>query len=169
MKELVIKSIVYALEGRIIWILLKWKFRRYKRFIIFPKDKLDYSVWGMVMLPSYLKKENLLGAVIIACNRKMEKVIQFMELDNIRYQALSEESINKMMKYYALQDRSREWTVVSLTNPYDTGAERLLGKKGITYRELVYYDIYKFSNLNIENEIGEGLQKVKKIEIILGG
>lgn len=169
MRAIVTKSIVDAMEGRIIWEVLKWKFKRDKRFIIFPKDKLDYSVWGMVMLPSYLKKENLTEAVIIACNSKMKKVIQFMRLENVRYQALSEESINKMMKYYALQDRSKEWTVVSLTNPYDTGAERLFGKKGITYRELVYFDVYKFSNLNIEKEIGKELEKAQKVKTILGG
>ena len=38
---------------------------------------------------------------------------------------------------------SDKWTVVSTKMPYDTGAERLLGIKGVTLRDIIYYDIYK--------------------------
>lgn len=169
MKKIVINSIVSAVGGKLIWIVLKVKFLHYKKFIIFPKDNLNYSKWGIVMLPSYLEKENLCKVVVITCNKNTEKAIRFVGLQDVKCLVLNEKSINSMMKYYALKDMSKEWTVVSVNHPYNTGAERLLNKKGITYRELVYYDVYKFSNLNIEAEIGDKLRKAEAVKVILEG
>ena len=47
-----------------------------------------------------------------------------------------------LLAAYALCDLSRWLTVASLTEPYDTGAWRLLGKKNVGAAELVCFDIY---------------------------
>jgi len=64
-------------------------------------------------------------------------------ITNIRFIRVSKCIMTCFLSYYALKDMSNKWIVVSTKKPYDTGAERLLGIKGVTYRDIVYYDIYK--------------------------
>lgn len=163
-----IVAINCALKGKMVWLFLRYKYLRYKKFIIFPMDNQDYNAWGIIMLQSYLKKEKIEEAVVLAGNSNIYKAIKFLDLNNIRFQLLKSQYIRCLMKYYALVDMSESWTVVSVTEPYDTGAERLLGIKQVTQKEIVYYDIYKFSNRDIEKEIGEAIKKENDIKEILG-
>lgn len=160
-------AVACALRGRGIWYFLKHKFAQYKKFIIFPENNQEYNAWGIVMLQSYLIKENLKSAVVIASNRNVEKAINILNMRNVKIQLLKAKYIDEMLKYYALVDMSRLWTVVSVSMPYDTGAERLLGIEGITRKEIVYYDVFGFSNQNIEDEIGENIWETDKVKAIL--
>lgn len=166
-KRSAIIAIVQAIKGKYIWYFLKYKFIKCEKFIIFPMEDQDYNAWGIVMLRAYLDKEKLNRVVIVANDKKIANAINYVSINNAKIQFLKPKHINCLMKYYALVDMSQFWTVVSVTTPYDTGAERLLGIKEITKKEIVYYDIYGFSCNNIEAEIGRDMYKVNEIEAIL--
>ena len=66
--------------------------------------------------------------------------------------------MTQYLSYYALIDKSKKWIVVSVKQPYDTGAEKMLGKHGITKKDIVYYDIYGFTHENIDKEMDKMLE-----------
>ena len=72
-------------------------------------------------------------------------------LDNIRHYnkhiiRITSEQMSNIMRYMALVNLGAECTIVSVKEPYDTGAERLLGKKGVTKEEIVWYDVFRMSD-----------------------
>ena len=66
----------------------------------------------------------------------------------------------------ALVNLCEELTIVSVKEPYDTGAERLLGKKGVTKREILWFDIYRFTDdfIDIENKEIDSWKNVDKFK-----
>lgn len=72
----------------------------------------------------------------------------------IQCMVASKELQNNILDAYALCNLSRWLTVVSLTEPYDTGAWRLLGKKGVGLEELVCFDIYEMDAVPLRMHLG---------------
>ena len=60
----------------------------------------------------------------------------------VRKRIAPQELQQQLIDAYALCDLSKFLTVVSLTEPYDTGAWRLYGKSRVGLEELVCFDIY---------------------------
>lgn len=113
------------------------------KYIFFPESKGAYLRWGVRLLPQYIEQNGCEGIVVIAANDSVKKEMRKQRVNNIRFQKISGYCMACLMDYYALMDMSDKWIVVSTKKPYDTGAERLLGVKGVTYRDIVYYDVYK--------------------------
>lgn len=61
----------------------------------------------------------------------------------VRRIVLPPERISQILRAFAMINMTRELTVVSLMEPYDTHGMNMLGKKGTTQDELVCMDIFK--------------------------
>ena len=136
------KELMQAAAGKVF---AGWIDRRNQadRYIFFPENKEAYLRWGVRLLPQYIKQNRCDRIVVIAVDDSVEKEMGKQGIGNIRFQKVSGHCMDCLMDYYALWDMSDKWIVVSTKKPYDTGAERLLGVKGVTYRDIVYYDVYK--------------------------
>lgn len=113
------------------------------KYIFFPESKGPYLKWGVRLLPQYIEQNRCDRIVVIAVDDSVKKEMGKQRVNNVRFQKISGYCMECLMGYYALRDMSDKWIVVSTKKPYDTGAERLLGVKGVTYRDIVHYDIYK--------------------------
>lgn len=101
------------------------------------------------MLSKYISQNKYQNVIVITYNPDIIRAVQRIG-NNVFPVILPKDKIIDLMDYYAMIDMSGLWTVVSVTQPYRTGADRLLGKKGVTYREIVYYDVYKFTEPDLE-------------------
>ena len=150
--------------GRIYWEKLK---RTYgngtapSKYIMFADDDAEYNAWGLCFLEHFIEKEELDKVVILSTNEKILDGIKNIQHPNIHKKKISRKQMQCLVRYSALVPRNQEWMIVSVKQPYDTGAERLLGKKGVTKREIVWYDVYRMSE-DIDNRI---IQKAKKWDI----
>lgn len=157
---MVLKKVCYAILGGISWKVLHQKYCS-DRYVFFPSFNMEYNLWGILMLHSFIEKENYKSVTAIAANNRIITMIKRQRIEEISYKLISSRQMEQYMCYYALRDVSHKWTVVSTQIPYDTGAERLLGRCGITYRDIVYYDIYGFSDERIicsdEQAVRKGL------------
>lgn len=136
------KELIQAMLGKINAAILCRKYKADK-YVFFPDRKGEYLRWGINLLPQYMKQNKIKKIIVIAADNSVKKEIVKQKVANIRFLRVSAYSMNCFMNYYALKNMSDKWIVVSTKKPYDTGAERLLGIKGVTYRDIIYYDIYK--------------------------
>ena len=153
---MIYKRILEALMGRIYWFFLSQKYGSNKekcRYILFPSLNSEYNFWGIIMLPEFIINNDYEKIIIISSDERIITSVKSLNISNIFCESIKFQKLLCLIRYYALMDKSDIWTVVSVEEPYSTGAEKLLGKKGITYKEIVYYDIYKFSKNNINDTI----------------
>lgn len=158
-------EIADAFKGRILWAALKRKYGKGgegQKYIIFASDNPACNIWGVAMLRDYIEANGLSRTVVLAKDRKIIELVQGMKIHNLRYGILKPRQMTQLMRYYALMDKSDVWTVVSVKEPYDTGAERMVGKKGVTYKEIVFYDVYGFSDM--EKDIDMEQQWIGRVE-----
>ena len=135
----VYQRLLAALKGYFYWKTLEKKYPKTEKFIIFSGENEEYDYWGLKILPQYMESKKKKKILLlfwkennIACDtKKIEKKV------------ISHKNMENMLAYFALWDMSDKWIVVSTKKPYDTGAERLLGKNGITIKDIVKYDVYK--------------------------
>lgn len=113
------------------------------KYIFFPESKGAYLKWGVRLLPQYIEQSMCERIVVIAVDDSVKEEMKKQRVSNIKFHKISGYFMECLMDYYAVWDMSDKWIVVSTKKPYDTGAERLLGIKGTTYRDIVYYDVYK--------------------------
>ena len=151
------KKLGDGIKGRIAWFLLDNKYRA-EKYIFFPSQDAIYTKWGILMLPIYLKKNQIKKTLVLICDEKIEKLFRCLKSKEIVVKRISKTQMTQYLSYYALIDKSKKWVVVSVKQPYDTGAERMLGKHGITKKDIVYYDIYGFIHENIDKEIDKILE-----------
>ena len=62
---------------------------------------------------------------------------------------LSVEEMDSLVLLYGLYRFSEKVVIVSLTKPYDTGAERFLGVHGTTTEDLLRYDIFNIDDMTV--------------------
>lgn len=147
--------------GKFYWVKLK---RIYgngtapSKYVLFADDDNEYNAWGLCFLEHYIEKNELDRVVVLATNEKILDATKNIQHLNIRREKISPKQMKCLVRYSALVSRKEEWVIVSVKQPYDTGAERLLGKKGVTKREIVWYDVYRMSK-EIDNKI---ISKVEK-------
>lgn len=143
-----IKDFLEAFHGKCLWNQLEKKYSADK-YIVMPHVKDEYNQHAIEYLEAYLKKEKAHGAVILYQDEdilgmlKKEKISGY----DIRLKKWSDKKLHNLLKFYALYEFSKKITIISLTIPYDTCGENLIGVKGITKRELLCYDIYRFDNI----------------------
>lgn len=113
------------------------------QYIFFPESESAYLESGMELLPQYIRKNRLDRVVIIYSDRIVKEYGLKNNNMKIHFKKVSKWYMDCLLKYYALENMSGKWLVVSTKQPYDTGAEHLLGVKGVTYKDIIYYDIYR--------------------------
>lgn len=136
------KKLLKGTAGGLFWVFMKRKYAADK-YIFFPSGNDECNKWGVIFLPEYLERFQVEKAVVLTGDKRAEKQIRDLECQKIEIKRISEKRMDCMLSYYALMDMSDKWVAVSLRKPYDTGAEQLLGMKDVTYKELVYYDVYR--------------------------
>lgn len=136
------KELMQAVIGKLHATILCRKYKADK-YVFFPDSRGACLKWGISLLPEYMRQNKIHQIIVLAADNSVKKEIVKQGITNIRFHKLSKYSMNCLLDYYALKDMSAQWIVVSTKKPYDTGAERLLGIRGVTYRDIVYYDIYK--------------------------
>lgn len=161
------KKLVEGMKGRIEWRFLDYKFRA-EKYIFFPSWDETYNKWGILMLPAYMRKYQIKKIVALVCDEKVAKALYCLKGMDIVIIKISQEQMTQFMSYYALIDKGKKWIVVSVTQPYETGAERLLEVQQITKKDIVYYDVYGFTNKEIDKEIDEVLEKKVERNLLAG-
>ena len=92
-----------------------------------------------------MEKNNFDKVIVLTKDEDVYSAVQKVSHINLHVLKIKESKMNCLIRFAGLVNLTDKWTIVSVKEPYDTGAERLLGKKGITKREIVWYDIYKMS------------------------
>lgn len=132
-----------AFVGKIQWDLLCRKYQ-VDRFILMPHRHEIYNTYTLCYLPAYLEKEKVCSVCLITCDREIYEQIQKGVWPN-RYQVQAllkrDNWIHRIIRFYALYEFSNKIKIISLTEPYDTCGENLLGVHGVTKKELLCYDI----------------------------
>lgn len=144
---LLIKSLVKAFCGMNIWFYLK---RRYTSdfYIILPHKKDSYNYYALLYLDKFIESRRANNAIIITADQGVIKSYKlFTSNNNVKALHLSTKKIEKLIKYYALYEFTTQLIIVSLTEPYNTCGENLLGINGVTKKELLCFDIYRFSEI----------------------
>ncbi len=137
-----------AFHGKCLWNQLEKKYNADK-YIVMPHVKDEYNQYAIKYLEAYLKKEKARGAVILYQDEDIPKMLEKEKISgyDIQLKKWSGRKLYNILKFYGLYEFSRKLTIISLTVPYDTCGENLLGVKGITKRELLCYDIYRFDDI----------------------
>lgn len=141
MDSYIYKRLWCAMKGYILWKTIEKKYTLTDKFIFFPEANNEYNYWGVKLLPEYMKKNHVQNITVLITKENMSA--EFEENERIKKLYLQSTDMNNMLAFYALWDMSSKWTVVSTKNPYDTGAERLIGKKNVSIKDIVEYDVYQ--------------------------
>lgn len=141
-QETMYKELMQAMAGKIYTAIMCSRCRADK-YILFPDSNSAYLKWGIQLLPQYMLQNKSERIVVVAADDLVKQEIAKSGIADIRFKKVSRYSMDCVLSFYAIEDLSDRWIVVSTKRPYDTGAERLLGVKGITFRDIIYYDIYK--------------------------
>lgn len=167
---MVLKYLFQAYKGKIFWTFLKKKYgngRYPSRYVIYPSRDLEYNFWGLYYLVDFIKGNKLSHVTILTMDDGIREICSHFKFTRITAIKIDEKKMGCLIRYAALVNRMEEWTIVSVKEPFDTGAERLLGKKGVKKGDIVWYDIFRMSESpgEFEPERMEqfpGLEKVRE-------
>jgi len=163
---MLLKYLFEAYKGKFYWTKLKRKYGNGKfpsRYILFPSEDSEYNAWGLCFMEHYIRKNKLDKVIVLATDIDIVRALDNIQHINMHSGVISKNKMKCLIRYSALVPRNEEWTIVSVKEPYDTGAERLLGKKGVTKREIVWYDIYRMSK-KVDLRLIEETFKWKEID-----
>ena len=145
---MLIQYLIQAYKGKIVWERIKKKYGRGiapSRYIVFPEDDEEYNKWALYYMPKYLEREHFDKVIILTSSPKLEEECKKIKHANKKILMVDERKMRYLIRFAGLVNMNDEWTIISVKQPYDTCAEQLLGKKGITKRDIVWYDIYKMA------------------------
>ena len=145
---MLVKYLLKAYKGKFLWSKIKKKYGNgYKpsRYILFPSSDDEYNAWGLYYLGYFIKKNHLDKVMIVTCDDCLEAAVKNFKQFNLHVVKITADQMSNIIRFAALINLNGECTIVSVREPYDTGAERLLGKKGVTKQEIVWYDVYRMS------------------------
>ena len=162
---MLVKKLAGAVKGSILWHGIKRKYGAEPgktRYLLFCSENIECNFWGILMLSRYISQNKYQKVIVIACYPHLIRAVRGQG-NNVFSLVLPKQQMMYLMDYYAMIDMSGLWTAVSVTQPYRTGAHRLLGEKGVTYKEIVYYDIYKFCEPDIAACFAISKEKKKEL------
>lgn len=145
---MLIRYLFQALQGKFLWEQLKKQYDpgyHPSRYILFPSEDTTYNGWALCYMKSYLEKNRFDKVMAVVKDEALKKGLTNIRHNNLHIVQISPAQMTCLMRLCALIDLNRECTIVSVKEPYDTGAERLLGKKGTTKGDIIWYDVYKMS------------------------
>ena len=118
------------------------------KFIILPHEESEYNTWAAIYFDDYMKKENARSAVLISLfSSVLNRFDEVSDSYIIEKVCGNKKWVESLLMFYAFHPFSERIVIISLTKPYDTGGENLLGVRGVTERELLCYDIYGFNKI----------------------
>ncbi len=138
------KELGEAIKGRRLWLRLSHNYQ-VDRYILMPHKTSSYNDYAIDYIDAYLHKEGLHSAVFVSSNQAvLDRLSAYDGVYEVSAIYMAHSQIMDMMRFYALYPFSDKVVIISLTIPYDTCGENLLGVEGVTRRELFCYDIYRF-------------------------
>lgn len=141
------KELWQARLGRWYWKALEWRYGA-EKYIVMPHSGDEYNRYALDYLEIYLEREKAQTAVVLAFDQEViARLTAYRGTHTVTAVKAKERSILCLLRYYALYPFTSKLTVISLTVPYDTCGENLLGVHGITKKELLCYDIYGFEEI----------------------
>ena len=147
MVKLMGKELREAVSGRRLWLRLSLDYQ-VDRYILMPHITSDYNDYAIDYIDAYLHKEGLHSAIFVSSNQVvLDRLSVYDGAYEVSATYMTHSQIMDMMRFYALYPFSDKVVIISLTIPYDTCGENLLGVEGINRRELFCYDIYRFDRV----------------------
>ena len=141
------EAFAQAEEGKAVWQKLEQDFPA-DRYIFMPHHHEEYNDYALLYLDKYMQRGRWMSAIILSSEGEtLEKIGRYSGVCRVKGLFMEQEKIEAVLRYYALYMFSPKVTIISLTLPYDTGGENLLGIHGTTKRELLCYDIYRFDEV----------------------
>ena len=141
------KELREATSGRRLWLRLSQNYQ-VDRYILMPHMTSDYNDYAIEYIDAYLHKEGLHSAIFVSSNQAvLDRLSVYDGAYEVSATYMAHSQIMDMMRFYALYPFSDKVIIISLTIPYDTCGENLLGVEGVTRRELFCYDIYRFGGV----------------------
>lgn len=138
-----IRDFFSAFKGKLQWDDL-YRRNMAEYYIFMPHQKETYNDLTLRYLDAYMKKEKKDSVCVITCDCVIYKKLK-ARIGRKNYKILplfkKKEWIDNIIKFYALYEFSNKVKIISLTEPYYTCGENLLGVHGITKTELFCYDI----------------------------
>lgn len=142
---MLINNLFKAYQGRIIWNHIERKYNA-DCYILMPHIQEDFNYYALLHLNKYMKSRNAKNVVILCCDERVLRSYTYFNINEvIKTIKISEKKAEKLLKYYALYEFTTKLTIISLTKPYNTCGENLLGVKGVTKEDLLCFDIYRFN------------------------
>lgn len=145
---MLIKYLFQAYKGKWIWERFRKKYGNGfapSRYILFPSSDDEYNAWGLYYLTHYLDKNHFDKVMLLIKEDALFEACKNIQHLNLHILKLTQTQMDCVIRLNALVNLGDQCTIVSVKEPYDTGAERLLGKRGVTKRELIWYDVYRMS------------------------
>lgn len=167
---LLLKYLLQANSGRKLWRKIQKKYGHideYTRYILFPENDDEYNAWAIYFLNSWAEIFRYERIFVISSNESVLSTIPLLKEFDFKTISVSEKQMRNLVRLAGLVNMMDSWSIVSVKQPYDTGAERMLGKKGISKKEIVWYDMLQIreplKNDNIVNtDFSEFNEKYKK-------
>ncbi|WP_029322816.1 hypothetical protein [Butyrivibrio sp. AE3004] len=135
-----------AEQGKIIWEKLD-AFYNADLYIVFPHINEEYNYYALLYLDKHIEKKKADSVVLVTADSGVEKSVKLFTQRMCSVEKMPIEDIHLMLKYYALYEFTSRMTIISLKIPYDTRGENFLGVKGVTKKELLCFDIYRFGEV----------------------
>ena len=164
---MLIKYLMNAYKGRIIWAYLKKRYgngRYPSRYILFPSVDQEYNAWAIYFMEEFIEKKKLGKINVLTTSKEIARACKNVRCVDLHTIMISSAWMDCLIRYAALVCRNAEWTIISVKEPYDTGAERLLGKKGVTKKEIVWYDMLRMSE-SLDNHRHVKTEKWKHADV----
>lgn len=143
---MLITYLMDAYKGRVIWEYLKRRYgngRHPSRYVLFPDDDREYHAWALYFLEEFIEKKHLGKVNLLTVSKELARAAENIPNRQLHTILIRRSWMDCLIRYSALVCKNAEWTIISVKHPYDTGAERLLGKKGVTRKEIVWYDMLR--------------------------
>lgn len=142
------KYLFQAYKGKLLWLKIQKKYGEGyypSRYILFPGTDIEFNAWGLFLMKQYLDKNHYDKVMILSDDNDVAEACKNIKHKNLHFVCLTKQQMQQLIRFYGLVNMNNEWTVVSVTEPYSTGAEHLLGINGVTKKEIVWYDVYRMT------------------------
>ena len=166
------KYLLAAYKGKMVWNKIRKQYGcgyEPSRYVFFPSAGPEYNAWGLYYLQYFIQKKHFDKVMLVTCEENLAAALDNIRHNNKHIISIMPEQMSNIMRYMALVNLGAECTIVSVKEPYDTGAERLLGKKGVTKEEIVWYDVFRMSDIFSEAprfDVSEWKNAEKYVQII---
>ena len=140
------KEFLLAGEGKHYWEMIN---REYDAdlYILFPHVDDSYNYYALLHMDKFIETKQAKRTVLLSSELVIKKALPLFVKHEVDYKKISSHDIDALLKYYALYEFTSKMTIISLTRPYNTCGENLLGVKGVTKEDLLCFDIFRFSEI----------------------